>query len=410
MLIMFVAGIRPAIAAPAEQPAGVQTFNALVGHEIFTVKGEKSTWQATRFYPESITVNVGDSVNWKHDSGVEPHTVTLLGPDGMFPQAFLPPTGPGPNGGPPNIEINPAVAFASGANTYDGSAYVNSGLMAADIPGPKEYKLTFTKAGTYKFVCMIHAVQLPDGTIIGMQGSVTVQAAGAALPKTPAQVMADAQAMTAADEAAAMAEEPKAKESVVTTKPGPDGTMIHHVNTGYQLPVGELGAILDYERFSPEDIEISAGDTVEWSSPTPHSFHDVIFGDEPEGFLIEPQPAGPPKVFINAAVAFPMGSNVHTGTGVYGSGTIGGPEDPPEVGIPSYSLTFAETGRYEYICAYHYHNGMDGTVVVSARTGGGTPGMPSTGNGDNTLPLLALVTGLVLASAGVGLRLRKVAR
>lgn len=408
MLAMSVAGIRPAVAAPAGQPAGAQTFNALMGNEIFTEEGEKSTWQAIRFYPENITINAGDSINWKHNSGVEPHTVTLLGADNKAPQTFIPPTGPGPNGGPPKIEINPMVGLPSGGNTYDGSTYVNSGIISADTPGPKEYKLTFSKAGTYKFLCMIHAGQLPDGTLVGMVGSITVQAAGGTLPKTPAQVEAEAASMIAADEAAAMAEEPMAKESSVSSKPGPNGTMIHHVNTGYQLAVGELGAILDYERFSPEEIAISVGDTVEWSSPTPHSFHDVIFGDEPEAILIEPQTAGPPKMFVNPAVAFPMGPNVHDGTGVYGSGDMIGPEDQPRPGtVTSYSLTFSQPGRFEYICAYHYANGMDGTVTVAARTGG-EPGMPTTGGGESALPLLALLAGLLLASVGVGLRMRKV--
>ncbi len=408
MLIMSVAGIRHAVAAPAEQPAGPQTFNALIGHEFFTVEGEKSTWQADRFYPENITVNAGDSIMWKHDGGVDPHTVTLLGPDGKFPDVFVPPTGPGPDGGPPNIEILPTAAFATGGNTYEGN-YLNSGLMASDIPGPREIKVTFPKPGTYKFVCLIHAFPLPDGTIVGMQGVLTVQAAGSPLAKSPAQVEAEAAAMIAADEAAVMAAEPDARDEAVTSMPGPDGTTIYHVDAGYQINAGELGAVIEYQRFNPEDINISVGDTIEWSAATPHSFHNVLFGDEPEVIIIEPQPAGPPKVYQNGLTVFPIGPDVHSGTGLYSSGQLVGPEDQIPMTVSSYSLTFSQPGRFEYICAYHYSNGMDGSVVVAARTGG-EPGMPTTGNGDNTLPLLALVTGLLLASAGVGLRLRKVTR
>lgn len=411
LLALSVAGIRPAAAEPASQ-AGPQTFNALLGNEIFTVEGDKSTWQAARFYPESITINAGDSISWKSNSGVDPHTVTLLGADNKFPQVFLPPTGPGEGGGPPNIEINPQAAFATGGNSYDGSTYVNSGIISSDVPGPKNFALTLTKPGTYKFLCLIHSAQLPDGTIVGMQGSVTVQPAGSALARNPAQVLADAEAMAAADKDAAIAAEPEAKKVAVSPRPGPNGTTVYRVNTGYQLSVGELGAWLDYERFSPEDINIRVGDTVEWASPTPRNFHDVVFGEEPDAFIIQPQPAGPPRVFLNGLAAVPVGPNVHTGTGLYTSGNIVGPEDPPDQGVSSYSLTFSQPGRFEYICAYHYSNGMDGAVVVAARTGetpggdGSIPGMPTTGNGDSTMLILVLASGLLLASTGVGLRLR----
>src|SRR5687768_11511889 len=79
-LLVSAAGARYVSAAPVEQ-TGPQTFTAYLGHEIFTEPGEKSSWQAWRFYPENITVNAGDSIAWKHDGGVEVHTVTLLGPD-----------------------------------------------------------------------------------------------------------------------------------------------------------------------------------------------------------------------------------------------------------------------------------------------------------------------------------------
>jgi plastocyanin len=402
MLAMSVAGIRPAVAATAHQPAGVQTFNATVGHEIFTEEGKKSSWQATRFYPENITVNAGDSIMWKFDSGVEPHTVSFLS-GGMFP-AFVTPA-PQP-AGPPKLEVSPAIVYPQGGKSYDGTGVASSGIVAADIPGPKDYTLSFTKPGTYTFVCLLHAAQLPDGTIIGMQGKVTVQAAGTAYPKTNAQVQTEAAAMMAEDEQEAKDTEPEAKSKMVTTRPGDNGTTIHHVNAGYQIAYPTYA--IEYMRFAPSDISISVGDTVEWSSPTPHAFHNVLFGAEPEVFAFEPQAAGPPKVYLNPVVAFPTEDTDYAGTGVYNSGNLVGPEDPPEAGVPAYALTFSAPGRFEYICAYHYHNGMDGHVVVAARTGGGEPGMPSTGNGSDMMPLLALVAGLLLASLGVGLRMRKV--
>lgn len=420
LLAMSMSGIRATSASPTSQP-GPQTFNAIVGHEIFTEEGEKSSWQAIRFYPENITVNVGDSVTWKFDSGVEPHTVSFLSgtkfPDFVSPEcngAPCPPPPPGaaPGGPPPpgvtiKLRVNPLIAFPQGEKSFDGTSLTSSGIVAADIPGPKDYSLAFTKPGTYTFVCLVHAVQLPDGSIVGMQGKVTVQAAGSAYPKTNAQVQADAQAMMVEDEQEARDAEPEAKSKMVTTRPGDNGTTVHHVNSGYQIT--KLTYTIDYMRFAPSDININLGDTVEWSSPTPHSFHNVLFGEEPEALIVEPQPAGPPKLYFNTDVALPSGPTDHTGSGLYSSGILVGPEDPPQAGAPGYALTFSQPGRFEYICALHYHNGMDGHVIVADRTGGGVPGMPTTGGGTDTLPLLALFAGLILASAGVGLRLRKVA-
>jgi plastocyanin len=416
MLIMAVAGIRPAAAAPANASAA-ETFNALVGHEIFTEEGQKSSWQAIRFYPENITVNVGDSISWKFDAGVEPHTVSFLSdsklPDFVTPEcngAPCPPPPPGGGGGPPppgvtiKLRVSPIIAFPQGGNSYDGSGIVSSGVVASDLPGPKDYSLSFTKAGTYTFVCLVHAVQLPDGTIVGMQGKVTVQAEGSAYPKTNAQVQAEAQAMMAADEQEARAAEPEAKTKMVTTRPGANGTTVHHVNSGYQIFKPTYA--IDYMRFAPNDINISVGDTVEWSSPTPHSFHNVLFGEEPEALLVEPQPAGPPKLYFNTKIALPSGGPDYAGSDLYSAGIIVGPEDPPQAGAQGYALTFSASGRFEYICGLHYHNGMDGHVTVAARTGGGQPGMPTTGNADNWSLVAALLVALAATLVGLFLRLR----
>ena len=185
-LLFSWGGSFSAVAAPAAQPAA-QTWTAMTGAEIFTEPGEKSSWQAFKFYPQSITINAGDTITWKHNAGVEPHTVTFLGPDGKRPEDIMP-EGPPQGNQPPRIILAPNVAFAQGGNTYDGSAYVNSGVIAAGNPGPQEFSVTFPKAGTYNYICVLHSAQLPDGTILGMKATVVVQAAGSALAKTPAQV------------------------------------------------------------------------------------------------------------------------------------------------------------------------------------------------------------------------------
>ena len=139
--------------------------------------------------------------------------------------------------------------------------------------------------------------------------------------------------------------------------------------------------------------------------PDEHGFHNVLFGEEPTLLNFEPQPAGPPKVFAPTEAFFPLGPNMHTGTGIYSSGVIRGTNDPPGPFGTSYALTFTQPGRYEYICALHYPQGMDGTIIVEARTGGTTVGMPRTGGGsDWSLPLLAVA--LLMTATGVTLAVR----
>src|SRR4051794_32773597 len=119
--------------------------------------------QVNAFLPKNLTVDVGDSINWTVKSG-EFHTITF--PSGTEPPPFIVPI----NGVP---QINPAAAAPSGGPTYDGSAFANSGLLF----GGQQFSLRFTKAGTYSFLCLIHA---------GMAGTVHVPDAGASYPASPA--------------------------------------------------------------------------------------------------------------------------------------------------------------------------------------------------------------------------------
>jgi plastocyanin len=404
LLLSLVGPFTTAAAAAPGAQTGAQTWSALTGAEIFTEPGEKSSWQAFKFYPASITINAGDTITWKHNSGVEPHTVTFLGPDGKRPEDIIP-EGPPQGNQPPRLMLAPNVAFATGGNSYDGSAYVNSGVIAAGQPGPQEFGVTFPKAGTYNYICVLHSVQLPDGTILGMKATVVVQAAGSTLAKTPAQVMADAEAAIDADEAMAAGLEPEAKK--VSSRPGDNGTTIYTANAGFVSPDGSL----HYMRFAPPEAAITVGDTIEWITPGPTTgFHTVTFGDEPEFLLIEPQPSGPPKVVLNP-LFLPAGDAMYEGSGYHNSGPIFPSDPPPGLGVLKYSLTFTEPGRYEYICITHYLNGMDATVTVGSTGGGPVPGMPTTGSGLDIAIWLAIAgLGFFLAATGLALRFRRSGR
>ena len=114
-----------------------------------------------RYIQGTLKIHVGYTVEWTTgDSNGEPHSVSF----GTEPQG-------------------PAADAPAGGTTYPATGFVSSGLfLAAPLPGPHSYSVTFTKAGTYPYFCVLH-------DIIGMKGTISVAAAvtpggGATLPPT----------------------------------------------------------------------------------------------------------------------------------------------------------------------------------------------------------------------------------
>ncbi|MBV8559743.1 MAG: hypothetical protein JO050_03155 [Acidimicrobiia bacterium] len=123
------------------------------------------------FILPTIQTKVGQKVNW---TTIGFHTITFgkapiqpggfitKAPDGSvhLNPAFAAPTGfppaPPPPGGPPSGGP-PAVKTIDGGS-YDGSTYKSTGLIQSD-PGSGQlvaYDVTFTKPGTYSYVCLLH--------------------------------------------------------------------------------------------------------------------------------------------------------------------------------------------------------------------------------------------------------------
>lgn len=88
------------------------------------------------------TIAVGTTVTWNNISQF-PHTVS-------FPILGQP------------VPPGPPTRPAEGASTYDGTAFVNSGLI---VPGGN-FSLKFTKAGTYAYFCLFHTDEGMTGTIV----------------------------------------------------------------------------------------------------------------------------------------------------------------------------------------------------------------------------------------------------
>jgi plastocyanin len=383
LLVGMIVGIAPhqAWAAPAQQ-AEATTWTVLTGAQAEveqTEAGPAGAWQLLNFYPNKITINVGDTILWKLNSA-EPHTVTFPAP-GEQPPALLIPEG----GGSQGIMMNPLAVFPQGTDTYSGTVLTGSGQMGAGPQFPTEYKLTFTKAGTYDYNCLFHSM---------MTGTVVVQDAGTAYPQTQDQIDAEAQAQIEADTQAAMQAEAQAQQ--VTNQPGPNGTTIYAVNVGWGN--GKLA----YMRFSPQDLSIHVGDTVEWTQQDVETPHTVTFtsgGTVPEFVLTEPQQSGPPKVVVNPDVLAPAGGSTYSGQGYFNSGLIFGTQVPLP-GSRSYSLVFDTPGTYDYVCVIHDEFGMVGKITVLAA---GTPSqLPTTGGpGTASGPWWVALLGLGLFAGGL---------
>lgn len=124
----------------------------------FTVGAMAESSDVQQFFPAAGSVNVGDTIEWK-DTVITPHTVTF--------------------GPPPAFQGDPTEAAAvkpSGA--WDGVSAVHSGTIGLGWSAGTSFELTFGKAGTFDYYCLLHQPQ-------DMVGKVTVGAAVVA-PKPPA--------------------------------------------------------------------------------------------------------------------------------------------------------------------------------------------------------------------------------
>lgn len=127
------------------------------------------------FFPDHLTIHVGDRVTWK-SGGVFFHTVSFGIDPARVP--LLVPAGTGPHG--PVMAFNPLIfnPVMPKDGVYTGGI-ANSGVLALtgnylNLPGQTFLKapftLTFAKPGTYTYYCLVHAPS--------MKGTITVLPAG----------------------------------------------------------------------------------------------------------------------------------------------------------------------------------------------------------------------------------------
>jgi plastocyanin len=304
------------------------------------------------FFPGEITVAEGDAIWFDFGMGAF-HTVSFVS-GGEVPGVVVPdPEAATPAAdAPPKLILNPAVVFPVGTDAYDGTGYVNSGIDVFRDP-TQPYVVTFTAAGTYDYVCIVHANV--------MKGKVIVQPASTVAPKTQAEYDE-----TSADEMAALyaqAEAEIATYQTAVSTPNADGT------TTWEATVGAGGETqARVQAFLPLELEVKVGDTVRWVHRVPGEPHTVSFigaGEVPPEDPVEQFADGSPKFVQSNEVLFPSGGNVWSDTGWVNSGFLGN----PAIGQPNeYELTFDTPGDYTYFCFLHGDaegNGMAAKLTVT---------------------------------------------
>jgi plastocyanin len=160
--------IRKQAKAAAKLAKGLVAGKGVPGGNTIRAGNDKAGVATIAFFPAKKTVKVGDTVTWEMSPrSTEIHNVAF-GPQAYvqnLARNFL-----GPQG------LDPMTAYSSeppGASlVYDaanhGNGYLNTGSLdpEAASPFPQNASITFTKAGTYTYYCVVHGAE--------MKGTVTV--------------------------------------------------------------------------------------------------------------------------------------------------------------------------------------------------------------------------------------------
>ena len=296
--------------------AAGQTWHVQQGY--LTFDGSGPSGGGNRFYPATISIHQGDSIEF---APMGAHTVTLFRPAGPLFILFGP------------IGASPTAGTASTPG-----APVNSGIIG-DSPVPTTFTLTFAAtlpAGTYNVICGLH---------IGMSETVNVLPVGATLPNTQADLDTARDTQIATDRAA------QAEALSDATDSDEDGDATVHAGIGTERTTAV--------RFFPASITVHVGDKVTFlkrSDPTEP--HTVTFGAEP------PDPI---------AQLLPREGKTYSGTENISSGFLSTRAQdeyyqlagtPLPIGLTKYKIRFTAVGDWPYICAIHDVIGMRGVVHV----------------------------------------------
>jgi len=314
------------------QALHADSWQAKVGAQSF----DEGT-QALAFLPNEMWIHAGDSITWTSASG-DIHTVSFF------------------------IAGQPYMDFTVGCPGYSPSGVSFTGANCVSAPPldiGQSFTVKFPVTGNFKLICLVHP---------HMTGVIHVLAKNAALPHDQAfydKQAADQQKslLTDADQGNGHQGHGQMSDSLsVNVIPGKNSVT---AGVGEMTATGAGFQSLSIVRFMDGNIQIHAGDTVEWTNMDPALPHTVTFGTEPD-----PANFGPPSSNVSfdadgaghATIHF-VGESVHSGIfGAAPEDQSGVPQAPP--GYTVFRVTFPHAGTYDYKCALHDTLGMVGKVVV----------------------------------------------
>jgi plastocyanin len=335
--------------------SATSTFTVFLGEQSEIPGGfKKFPVLLNQFMPSTLTIAAGDKVTFSsasfHTVTYTPKPIPLLMPDPMKGtyQNIVDSVGqPFYFNGRPKLIYNLAAFGPFGPKTVGGKTPTSSGALSPR--GPKAPPATATYAfptpGSYKLVCTLHP---------GMEARIVVKPAGSAVPKTPAQVQAQALLQQTAGWA-------KGKALLASTKVAPNTVA---------MGVGGKVALM---AFLPKVLRVKAGTTVSFPNKSPSEVHNLVFGPpkyveklQKQTDLTPQGPTGPNQVtpflpFASDPKPYAYAGNTMHGNGFFVSElTSGSP-----IGLPRASrVTFSTPGTYKFFCWIHGPD-MGGTVVVT---------------------------------------------
>src|ERR1700674_711804 len=131
--------------------------------EIVATGGGHQNVSVMRFFSHEAVIHVGETVEWTNNDPVTPHTITF----GVEPANPIPPAGTF------TVDADGALhatISSTADNVHSGfivaAAHERIGFPTSPL-GTTRFRITFTKAGTYPYICALH-------DILGMKGKIIV--------------------------------------------------------------------------------------------------------------------------------------------------------------------------------------------------------------------------------------------
>lgn len=166
------AGMAAKPVAVAANPSGGRKYTLAVSSATDVPQGD-----VQQFFPATVNIGVNDTIEWV--SGVQtPHTVSIGNPGAVA--ALIP-----PGGGEAILDI---AASVPPGGKFDGTGIVNSGVIGVGYPKGTKFELTFTKAGSYQYYCLLHLDQAMAATVnVGTGAPLPPNTGDTATPAAPAR-------------------------------------------------------------------------------------------------------------------------------------------------------------------------------------------------------------------------------